>query len=107
MSRCKHDGATLKYHRECYICRLGIRRELRNDCPFKDKIMAYDESIMDDNHNIFIGYLYVCDGRVVKSHMEGKVRDLKLTLNVKEVKTCDIFGRKLMNLMEPFELRRI
>jgi hypothetical protein len=68
--------------------------------------MEYTEDVMEDDMNVFIGYLYVCDGEVVKSHMEGKVRDLKLTLKVKEVRTCNPFARGIQDQMEPFVLNR-
>jgi len=68
--------------------------------------LEYQEDVMDDNDNVFIGYLYICDGEPVNSPMEGKVRDLKLTLKVKEVRLCNPFKRGLEDRMMPFDLRR-
>ena len=69
-------------------------------------MFVYEEDILEDDDNVFMGYLYVCDGNVVKSHMQGKVRDLKLTLKVKEVRRCNPFKRGIQDQMEPFILMR-
>jgi hypothetical protein len=67
--------------------------------------IKYEEDVMTDDMNVFIGYLYVCDGKVVKSHIEGDIRTLKLTLGVKEVRRCNINKRDLWDEAEEFDIR--
>lgn len=68
--------------------------------------MELNENILPDDHPIHGDYLYVCDGKVIRSDlMYGTILDLKMDLRnhykleAKEIKNCDIVGRqKLLNL---------
>jgi len=76
----------------------------------EDKVrdsIEYDEDVMTDDMRVYIGYLYVCDGEVVKSHIEGDIKTLKLTLGVKEVRHCNIIGRRLDDQMESIFVERV
>ncbi len=60
-----------------------------------------DERPLPDDYPVYADYLYVADGRVVRSDVQGTVLHLKrdlesqgLTANV--VTNCDIFGREAL-----------
>lgn len=53
-----------------------------------------NERILSDDYPVYFGYLYVCDGKIIKSDRDGNVGDLKSYHNAKEVTNCDIFGRQ-------------
>jgi hypothetical protein len=54
-----------------------------------------NERVLPDDYPIYGDYLYVVDGKVYKSdYHDVTVRHLKHYLNAKEVRSCDIFGRK-------------
>lgn len=53
-----------------------------------------NERILDDDYPVFWDYLYVCDGKVIRSDIQGNVKDLKRNLKCIEVKNCDIIGRQ-------------
>jgi len=60
-----------------------------------------NEKVLADNYPVYGGYLYVCDGKVVRSDlMEGTVADLKrdlrnhFKLEAKMITSCDIEGRR-------------
>lgn len=53
------------------------------------------EPILEDDYPIYGDYLYVTDGKVYRSNWHGiTVRDLKRREGFKEVRRCDIYGRK-------------
>lgn len=56
--------------------------------------MNLDEPILKDDYPVYCGYCYVGDGKVVISPVSGSVAQLKLWLNLKEVRRCDIVGRQ-------------
>ena len=63
-----------------------------------------NERVLEDDYPVYWDYLYVCDGKVIKSDIQGTVKDLKkdlrsyYKLEAKEITTCDIEGRrKLLN----------
>lgn len=56
-----------------------------------------DEPVLDDSYPIYGDYLYVADGRVVRSDWHGiTARELKARLGVVELRRCDIAGRRRM-----------
>ncbi len=63
-----------------------------------------DERVLEDDYPVHYEFLYVCDGKVVKSDIKGTVLDLKrdlrghLKLQALVITTCDIEGRR--NRME-------
>ena len=58
-----------------------------------------NESPLTDSHPVYWDYLYVCDGKVIKSDIKGNVADLKrdlrehYKLEANEICSCDINGR--------------
>lgn len=56
---------------------------------------ADDEPILEDNYPVFASYFYVADGKVVRSPVEGRVRDLKRALKANEIRRCAAVGRGL------------
>lgn len=65
-----------------------------------------NEEILPDDYPVYGDYLYVCDGKVVRSDlMHGTVADLKrdlrshYKLEAKEIRRCDIEGRR-QNLLD-------
>lgn len=54
-----------------------------------------DEPILDDDYPIYAGYLYVADGKVIRSDWHGiTARQLRGHLGASELRRCDIMGRK-------------
>ena len=56
-----------------------------------------DEPILEDDYPVYYGYVYVADGKVKRSDIEGNVARLKAYLKATEIRRCDIFGRKRMS----------
>lgn len=54
-----------------------------------------DEPVLPDDYPVYYDYLYVADGKVVRSDIEGTVKRLKVVINAKEIRRCDIDGRNL------------
>lgn len=58
-------------------------------------MVELDERILPDDYPIYGGYLYVADGTPVVSNWHGiTAREFKIRENVKELRRCDIYGRK-------------
>ena len=53
-----------------------------------------NESELPDDYPVYWDYLYVADGKVARSDIQGNVRDLKRDLNAKVITNCDIAGRR-------------
>lgn len=53
-----------------------------------------DEPILDDDYPVYFGYAYVVDGKVMACKFEGNVAKLKRFFNAKEIRRCDLAGRK-------------
>lgn len=63
--------------------------------------MEYQEKVVPDNYPVHWDYYYVADGKVIRSDIEGTVRELKADLKSRGIScevitTCDPFGRGLM-----------
>jgi hypothetical protein len=62
-----------------------------------------EEPILDDDYPVYGNYLYVCDGKVIRSDVFGTVADLKrdlrsyYKLDAKEIRRCDIAGRQKLS----------
>jgi hypothetical protein len=62
--------------------------------------VVLNETELDNDYLVYWDYLYVCDGKVVKSDVQGNVADLKrdlrshYKLEAKVITTCDIEGRR-------------
>lgn len=52
-----------------------------------------DEKILPDDYPVFADYVYVVDGKPVRSDVFGTVRDLKRNTGGKEVRRCDLVAR--------------
>jgi len=58
-----------------------------------------NETELENDYPVYLDYLYVCDGKVVKSDVQGTITDLKrdlrshYKLEAKVITTCDIEGR--------------
>jgi hypothetical protein len=58
------------------------------------------ENELSDDYPVYWDYLYVCDGKVIRSDIKGTVADLKrdlrthFKLEAKVITNCDIAGRK-------------
>lgn len=54
-----------------------------------------NEPILDDAHVVYADYVYVADGSVIRSDLHGStIRHLKVHGGYKEIRRCDIMGRK-------------
>jgi hypothetical protein len=62
--------------------------------------VVLNETELENDYPVYWDYLYVCDGKVVKSDIQGTVADLKrdfrshYKLEAKVITTCDIEGRR-------------
>lgn len=62
--------------------------------------VVLNETELENDYPVNWDYLYVCDGKVVKSDIQGTVADLKrdlrshYKLEAKVITTCDIEGRR-------------
>lgn len=82
-----------------------------NQTPEENFGIVLNEEPLDDNHPVYGDYLYVADGKVIRSNvLYGTVRDLKRDLfkyykmEVKVITNCDIFGRrKILEKREQLE----
>jgi len=67
------------------------------------KTIKLNENLLPDNYPVYGDYLYVCDGKVIRSDVFGTVATLKrdlrdfFKLEAKEIMNCDIEGRKKIN----------
>jgi hypothetical protein len=65
--------------------------------------MKLNENPLPDDYPVYGDYLYVCDGKVVRSDVFGTIADLKrdlrdfYKLEAKMITNCDIEGRQKMN----------
>lgn len=59
----------------------------------------FNENELPDNYPVYWDYLYVCDGKVITSDVQGTIADLKEDLRnyydieAKVITNCDIDGR--------------
>jgi hypothetical protein len=54
-----------------------------------------NEPVLDDDYPIYADYLYVADGKVIRSDWHGiTARQLRVHLGASEIRRCDIAGRK-------------
>ena len=54
-----------------------------------------DEPILPDDYPVYGDYLYVADGKVIRSDWHGvTVAKLKRVLGAQEIRRCDIYGRR-------------
>ena len=59
-----------------------------------------NEQELPNDYPVYWDYLYVCDGKVIKSDIQGNVAELKrdlrhnFKLEAKIITTCDIEGRR-------------
>jgi hypothetical protein len=69
-----------------------------------------NEEILPDNYPVYGDNLYVCDGKVIRSDVFGTVATLKsdlrsfYKLEAKEIRRCDIEGRKALTAIKPTHL---
>jgi hypothetical protein len=52
-----------------------------------------NEPILEDDYPVYGDYLYVADGKVIRSDIFGTVRELKHNVKAKEIRRCDMCGR--------------
>lgn len=54
------------------------------------------ENILDDNYPVYWDYIYVADGKPIRSDVQGTVFDLKRDTGAKEIRNCDLVARDLL-----------
>lgn len=52
-----------------------------------------DERELPDDYPVYWDYMYVADGKVIRSDIQGTVRDLKRDVGASIITSCDIAGR--------------
>jgi hypothetical protein len=60
-----------------------------------------NERVLDDDYPVHFGYWYVADGVPVQSELFGDpvptVFELRIHLNVREIRNCDLAGRGMLD----------
>ena len=59
------------------------------------KVIHESETILEDDYPVNAGYLYLADGEVVSSPVQGTVARLKAALGATVIRRCDIGARNL------------
>lgn len=60
-----------------------------------------NEPVLPDNYPVYGDYLYVADGKVIRSDLHGAtVGRLKAYLKADEIRRCDIAGRQALSNTE-------
>jgi hypothetical protein len=62
--------------------------------------MKLSERPLENDYPVFCGYWYVIDGEPKESDISGTVASLKKYLSAKQIKNCDIVGRKLFTSLK-------
>lgn len=63
--------------------------------------ITLSEGILPDDYPIYGDYLYVVDGKVIRSDWHGiTVREYKASEGVSEIRRCDIEGRRALAARE-------
>lgn len=57
---------------------------------------SYKEHELEDDYPVYPGYYYVLDGREYISGSSMTVKELKETMGVQSVKSCDMVERDLL-----------
>jgi hypothetical protein len=57
-------------------------------------VNANVEQLLDDSFIVFEGFIYLVDNRPQRSPITGTVEALKRELSAREVRRCDIAGRR-------------
>jgi hypothetical protein len=56
--------------------------------------MSLKEDVLPDDYPVNWDYLYVADGKVIRSDIRGTIADLKADTGAKVITSCDIVGRQ-------------
>ena len=65
-----------------------------------------NESPLPDSYLVYPDYLYVCDGKVIRSDIKGNVADLKrdlrehFGLKAEQICSCDLSGKILESVIK-------
>lgn len=62
------------------------------------------ERILEDDYPVYFGYVYIMDGIVQSSPIQGTVGSLKVAMKVKQVMNCDIFGHDKLKIGDKIEI---
>lgn len=57
------------------------------------------EPILEDDYPVYYTYLYLADGKVIRSEIEGTVKELKQNTGAKEIRRCDFVERLKQDLL--------
>lgn len=56
----------------------------------------FDEPELEDDYPVYPSYFYIADGTVIRSPIDGTVRELKRALKVHVIRRCDTVARDLL-----------
>lgn len=76
---------------------------MKSDKTLNENSNVLNERELPDNYPVYCDFLYVCDGKIIKSDIQGTVRDLKrdlreyYKLDAIIIKNCDTEGRRKIN----------
>jgi hypothetical protein len=57
-----------------------------------------DERELPDDYPVYWDYMYVADGKVIRSDIQGTIRDLKRDVGASVITSCDIYGRNELRI---------
>lgn len=70
----------------------------KSESEKSEKENKLDEPILPDDYPVYGDYFYVADGKPIRSNWHDiTVRQLKNREGYKEVRRCDIYGRKRLH----------
>ena len=74
--------------------RTFVSPPIMNKTPTPDGTLFDNEDILPDDYPIYGNYLYVVDGKVIRSDWHDiTVRELKLHIHAKEIRRCNMMAR--------------
>jgi hypothetical protein len=53
-----------------------------------------NELPLNDDYPVYWDYVYLADGKMIRSNIQGTVRELKRYTKAKEIRNCDIITRR-------------
>lgn len=91
-----------KPHTPLYMSPKGngfVPKEQYDEERKETELKELNEPILQNDYQIYAGYMYVADSEVIKSDVFGTVKDLKIKYGYGEIRRCDIKSRNLFNEM--------
>jgi hypothetical protein len=83
-----HHTDIAQYHE------IAIVSSIINEILPKEFELDPKETVCDDDYNVYFDYVYIADNKLIRSNIQGTVRDLKRDLGAKEIRRCEVIKRQ-------------